>query len=73
MKITVTVKCNARHEGIELLPDGTYKVAVKAPPQDGKANEAIIKALALHFGVTQNAVKICRGHRSKQKWIEIKN
>ena len=44
---------------------------VKEPPREGKANKAVIKVLAQHFGVPQNKVKILSGFKSKIKVIEI--
>jgi uncharacterized protein (TIGR00251 family) len=48
-----------------------YKVWVKAPAVDGKANEAIIKALAEYFEITQSQVKLISGKISKKKVFEI--
>lgn len=71
MKIQIIAKTNAKKEKVEILEDQTFRVSVKAPPQDGKANEAIIKILAKHFSKPKSAIKITRGHKCKQKWIEI--
>ena len=49
----------------------TYKVSVKATPTDGKANDAIIRILAKHFGVRANDIRIISGHTSSQKIVEI--
>ncbi len=50
----------------------TYKVSVKAVPVDGKANEAIIKALAEYFDVSKSNITLISGQTSKQKIFEIK-
>ena len=71
MKISVHIKPNARHEKIEVLAPNEYRVAVKAPPTDGKANQALIKILAEYFKVPQSSVIILHGLASKKKWIEI--
>lgn len=71
MKIVVLVKPGACHESIERLPSGEYRVAVNAPPQEGKANAAVVSALAAHFGVTKAQVQITAGHKGKKKVIEI--
>ena len=49
-----------------------YKVSVKEAPVDGKANEAIIKALAEYFDVAKSNVTLVSGQSSKQKVFEIK-
>ena len=57
---------------MEVLMKGkTLVVKVKEPPKEGKANKAVIKVLAKHFGVPQNSVHIESGLRGKNKLIEI--
>ncbi len=43
MKISVRVKPGAKNEGVTKIDDSHYMVCVKAPPVEGKANEAVIK------------------------------
>jgi uncharacterized protein (TIGR00251 family) len=70
MKIQVKVKPNSRTE--EVIQEGdSFIVKVKEPPKEGKANQAVIKLLAAHFGVPQSQVRILSGFRSKNKVIEI--
>lgn len=71
MILHLTVKTNARQTGVEKRPDGSYRVSVNAPPIEGRANEAVIKALADHFHVPKSAVQILRGLRGKKKIIKI--
>jgi uncharacterized protein (TIGR00251 family) len=51
---------------------GIFDVHIKQKPVDGKANEALIKVLAKHFGVRQNDVEIISGYTSRMKIVEIK-
>jgi uncharacterized protein (TIGR00251 family) len=70
MKIQVKVKPNSRTE--EISREGnSFIVKVKEPPKEGKANQAVIKLLAEHFGVSQSQVRILSGFRSKNKVIEV--
>jgi uncharacterized protein (TIGR00251 family) len=70
MKIQVKVKPNSRTE--EVSQEGeSFIVKVKEPPREGKANQAVIKLLAEHFGVPQSRVRILSGFRSKNKVIEV--
>ena len=70
MKIQVKVKPNSRTE--ELSREGdSFMVKVKEPPKEGKANQAVIKLLAHHFGVPQSQVRILSGFRSRNKVIEV--
>ena len=70
MKIQVKVKPNSRTEEV-IQENDSFLVKVKEPPKEGKANQAIIRLLARHFGVSQSQVKIVSGLKSKVKVIEI--
>ena len=48
-----------------------YLVSVKEPPQQGRANTAIAKALAEHFKVAPSQVQLISGATSKQKVFDI--
>ena len=71
MKLTVKIKPNSKNEKIEKIDGTTLLIAVKEPPINGKANKALVKALAKYFNVSSSAVRIASGHTSKQKIIEI--
>jgi len=43
------------------------KIAVQAPPLEGRANEALIAFLAQTFAVPKNAVKLVSGELSRNK------
>jgi len=73
MKIQVKVKPNAKHAKVEKSPDGIYLVAVNAPAVEGKANKAVIEAIAKHFGVRKSAVSILVGQKGKLKTLSIDN
>jgi uncharacterized protein (TIGR00251 family) len=46
-------------------------VAVSAPAVDGRANEAVRRALAEAFGVRRQQVAIVRGERSRDKLVRL--
>jgi len=70
MKIQVKVKPNSKTE--ELSQEGdSFIVKVKEPPKEGKANHAVIKLLAEHFGVPKSHVRILSGFRSRNKVVEV--
>ncbi|HXK40511.1 MAG TPA: DUF167 domain-containing protein [Candidatus Paceibacterota bacterium] len=71
MKINVKAKPNSHEEKVEKVSDTEFIVSVKEPPVQGRANRAIINALALHFGIASVRVKIVSGHISRQKVVEI--
>lgn len=61
-------------KGIMDTPDGeTVKIDVAAPAEKGKANEELVKFLAICFSVAKTAVKIISGAGEKVKLIKIQN
>jgi uncharacterized protein (TIGR00251 family) len=70
VKIRVNVKPNSRTEEVSREGDSLI-IRVKEPAKEGKANQAVIKLLARHFGVPQSQVRILSGLRSKNKVIEV--
>lgn len=46
-------------------------VYVREPAVDGKANAAVVKLLASHFGVAKSAVRLLRGGTAKHKIFEV--
>lgn len=71
MKIFVKAKPGAKEEKIERIDETHFVVSVKELPIKGRANQAIIKALADHFNVLPSNVEIISGHFSRQKRIKI--
>ena len=72
MKINVKARPNAKEEKVEKLSDTDFIISVKEPPVQGKANRAIINALAVYFGIASARIKIVSGWTSRQKVLEIK-
>jgi uncharacterized protein (TIGR00251 family) len=70
VKIRVKVISNSKVEGVVRGGDG-FLVRVKEPAKEGKANRAVIKLLAEHFGVSQRRVVIASGFGSRNKVIEV--
>lgn len=71
MRINVKVHARSKRESVTQLPDGSYKVEVKAPPVDGAANEAICELIAEHFHVHKRDVSVVMGSTTNKKVIEI--
>ena len=53
------------------MADGTLKVKIAAPPENGKANEALCAFLAAHYGVARSAVRVVSGHSAALKLVRI--
>ena len=71
MKIFVKVKPKAEKEKVIKIDDVNFKVWVRELPEKGKANLAVIRALADYFNVSQSDIEIVSGSTSKLKIIEI--
>jgi len=71
MKIFVKVKPKAREEKVIKISDTNFKVWVQEPPEKGRANLAVLRALADYFGTSPSNIKIISGSTSKLKIIEI--
>ena len=70
MKIKVRVFSKSKKNSVEKTADG-FRVRVTVAPTDGKANEAVIKLLAKHFGVAKSKLQIIKGATSRDKVIEL--
>ena len=71
MKISVVVHPNAKLPRIEKDLLQTLHVYVHEPPLEGKANRAVIDALAGHFHVKKYQVALIHGEKSKMKMFEV--
>lgn len=71
MRIFVAAKPGAKENKMEKTKDGRFGVWVKEPPLGGKANEAVRRQVARHFGVPLAKVKIVSGFASRQKVIDV--
>ena len=47
------------------------KIKVTAPPENGKANEAVVTLLAKTLGVRRDTIEIVSGHGSPAKTVNI--
>ena len=70
-RINVRVKTGTSQEKLEMRGSREALIWIQEKPVEGKANEAVIRILAKHFGVERRAVVIKSGLRSKAKLIEI--
>jgi uncharacterized protein (TIGR00251 family) len=69
--VTLRVKPRAKRSTLELVPGGPLKVAIAAPPVDGKANAAIFALLAETWRVPKSSFDIVRGTTSRTKTVAI--
>jgi uncharacterized protein (TIGR00251 family) len=70
-RVPLRVQASARHDEVVALRDGVVVIRVTAPAVDGRANESMRRLVAKRVGVPKSAITIVRGHRSRDKVIEI--
>ncbi len=71
MKLTVHVRPGSVRTSVGGSHDGAVVVRVREKAVDGRANDAVVKALAEELHVPRRAVTIASGGRSRRKIIEV--
>ena len=71
MRVEVRVVPGARQPGITMEADGGLTVRVNPPAREGRANAAVVKALAGYFRVPRRCVHFLSGATSRRKLVEI--
>ena len=73
LRVRVTPRAGRdRLAGIIDLPDGAaVKIAISAPPEDGKANAAVCKLLAKFFRTAKSNIAVASGASARTKQIDI--
>jgi len=69
VRVSVKVIPNAKRD--EVVDGDVLKVYVRAPAVGGKANKAVIKALAEFFNVRKSCIRIVLGERSREKAVDV--
>jgi uncharacterized protein (TIGR00251 family) len=77
IKISIKVITHAKKsevvgDDIDLLGVRILKIKISQPPEDGKANKALIELLAEYLKVKKNSLTIVAGEKSTHKIVEIK-
>jgi uncharacterized protein YggU (UPF0235/DUF167 family) len=62
-----------RIDSVARLADGTpvLKASISAPPEDGRANEALLRLLAAEWGLARRDLAIIAGIRSRNKSVHV--
>jgi len=69
-RLALRVTPGARSAAIE-VHGGRVLVKVRARPQDGAANEAVLALLAEALGVATSRLRMLRGATSREKWVQL--
>ena len=73
MRVTVHATAAARRTHVGGQHDGALRVSVTAPADRGRANKAIIKALAEAFDVSRSLVELTSGATHRRKVFFVSN
>ncbi len=76
--LTLTIRLTPKSsrdvvEGVETLADGkaVLKARVRAAPEDGKANDSLLRMLSKTLGLPQKALTLSAGATSRVKTIRL--
>ena len=70
--LSVYVAPGAKRTGVAGLHGDRLKLAVRAQPVEGRANEAVMDLVAQLFGLKQSQVEMLQGESSRNKSICLK-
>lgn len=69
-RLALRVTPGARVDVLEIRA-GMLLAKVRAKPQDGKANEAVIRLVAAATGIAPSRVELLRGATSREKLLQL--
>jgi uncharacterized protein (TIGR00251 family) len=69
--IALHIQPGAKREGVTGLFGSSLKIALNAPPVDGKANAALQRFLSGKLGVPKKNVELCSGASSRDKRVFV--
>jgi uncharacterized protein (TIGR00251 family) len=70
-QLRVRVQARAAREEIVGERDGALVVRVSAPPEGGKANQAVCALIARRLRIGRTRVRVVRGQRSRDKSLVV--
>ena len=70
-QLKVRVSPRARKPGIGGRHGDAWKVRVAEPPEDGRANEAVVRLLAETLDLPRSHVVLVSGHASRDKIVTL--
>jgi uncharacterized protein YggU (UPF0235/DUF167 family) len=69
-RLALRVTPGARDEGIAIQQGGLL-VKVRAKPEDGKANTAVLELLAAALGIATSRLRLLRGATGRDKLVQL--
>ncbi|MBI5137563.1 MAG: YggU family protein [Nitrospirae bacterium] len=71
VRLTIRLAPKASRDQVQGPHGDALKIAITAPPVEGKANAHLIKFLAKRLGVAKGAVTIASGELSRDKVVDV--
>lgn len=71
MRVSVKTKPRSSVERVERIDEKNFVVQVREPAADGRANEAVISALARFLKVPPSRIRLVSGARARHKIVDI--
>ena len=71
--LRVRVQPKASRNQVDGYSSGKLRLRVTAPPEDGKANQAVVSLLAKTLGVPKSRLRILRGQASRNKLVAVES
>ena len=68
-KLYVKVTPNSKQDQVRAVDECHWQVKTTKPAVDNQANEAVIKLLAKHLGVSKSKLILIAGEKSKEKTL----
>ena len=72
LRIAVQVIPNAGKSEVVAETDDVLKVRLKAQPIEGKANDALVRLIAVQLGVPKSRVSVTHGLTSRNKLLAVR-
>ena len=70
-RLKLRVSPRSRRPGIAGRHGDAWKVRVAEPPEDGRANEAVLRLLAQTLDVPRASVVLVSGHAARDKIVRL--
>jgi uncharacterized protein len=70
-RVRLRVSPGSTRSGIVGRHGDGWKVRVSAPPEDGRANAAVVRLIAEAVSVSRDAVSVVSGRGSRDKIVEL--
>lgn len=62
---------DSKKAAIEEVAEKTLRIFIREPAQENQANRAVIRAVANHYDIPENKLRMISGHRGLNKMIQV--